>query len=230
MNNEMLWCIMLICTYSILIITYNFFGQKGLLAWLVSSVIIANIQVLKQITIFGLHATLGNIIYASSYVATDILSEIHGHKNSKKAVYIGFISFIAFAFITNIQLYFSTNNSDIYLENLENIFSSIPILLIASIIAYIISQLNDIYLFRFIKEKFPKFLFIRSNGSTLVSEFIDTIIFVSIATYFNIFPKEAYLNIIISTYFIKGIAGIMGTPFIYIAKYIYQNKKIQINE
>ncbi len=216
---------MLVCTYSILIIIYNLFGQKGLLAWVTSSIIIANIQVLKQITIFGFNATLGNIIYASSYVATDILSELYGHQNSKRAVYIGFISFIAFAFITNIQLYFSTNNSDIYIEDLINIFSSIPILLAASIIAYIISQLNDIYLFRLIKKKFPKFLFIRSNGSTLISEFIDTIIFISIATYFNIFPKEAYFDIVISTYLIKGIAGILGTPFIYIAKYMYQNKK-----
>ncbi|APR64565.1 queuosine precursor transporter [Borrelia anserina] len=225
MNNEILWCIMLICTYSILIIIYKLFGKKGLFTWVTSSVIIANIQVLKQITIFGLNATLGNIIYASSYVATDILSELYGRKSSKKAVYMGFISFLSFAFITNIQLYFSTSNSDIYLKNLESIFSSIPILLAASIIAYIISQLNDIYLFQFIKDKFPKFLFIRSNGSTLVSELIDTIIFVSITTYFNIFPKEAYMDIIITTYLIKGLAGILGTPFIYIAKYIHQNKK-----
>ncbi|AHH03001.1 Putative membrane spanning protein [Borrelia nietonii YOR] len=228
LNNEILWCIMLICTYSILLIMYKFFGEKGLFAWVTSSVIIANMQVLKQVTIFGFNATLGNIIYASSYVATDILSEFYGRETSKKAVYIGFIGFIAFAFITNIQLYFSTNSFDIYLTSLENIFSSIPILLAASIIAYIISQLNDIYLYQFIKDKFPKFIFIRSNGSTLVSELIDTIIFVSIATYFNIFPKEAYLDIIISTYLIKGIAGILGTPFIYIAKCVYQNKKISI--
>ncbi|UPA17584.1 queuosine precursor transporter [Borrelia puertoricensis] len=228
MNNEILWFIMLICIYSVLIIIYKLFGKKGLFAWVTSSVIIANIQVLKQISIFGFNATLGNIIYASSYVATDILSEFYGRKTSKKAVYIGFISFIAFAFMTNIQLYFSTSSSDIYLKNLESIFSSIPILLTASIIAYIISQLNDIYLYQFIKDKFPKFLFIRSNGSTLVSELIDTIIFISIVTYFNIFPKEAYLDIVISTYFIKGFAGILGTPFIYIAKSVYQNKKNSI--
>ncbi|QFP42243.1 queuosine precursor transporter [Borrelia miyamotoi] len=226
MSNEILWCTLLICIYSILIIIYKLFGRKGLFAWVTSSVIIANIQVLKQITIFGFNTTLGNIIYASSYVATDILSELYGREISKKAIYIGFMSFISFAFITNIQLYFSTNNSDIYLKSLESIFSSIPILLLASIIAYIMSQLNDIYLYDLIKNKFPKFLFIRSNGSTLVSELMDTIIFVNIATYFNVFPQEAYLDIVISTYIIKGFAGILGTPFIYIAKYISQNKKI----
>ncbi|BCR20663.1 queuosine precursor transporter [Borrelia miyamotoi] len=226
MSNEILWCTLLICIYSILIIIYKLFGRKGLFAWVTSSVIIANIQVLKQITIFGFNATLGNIIYASSYVATDILSELYGREISKKAIYIGFMSFISFAFITNIQLYFSTNNSDIYLKSLKSIFSSIPILLLASIIAYIMSQLNDIYLYDLIKNKFPKFLFIRSNGSTLVSELMDTVIFVNIATYFNVFPQEAYLDIVISTYIIKGLAGILGTPFIYIAKYVSQNKKI----
>ncbi|WP_174220820.1 queuosine precursor transporter [Borrelia turcica] len=225
MSNEALWFIMLICTYSILIVIYKFFGKKGLFVWVSSSVAIANIQVLKQITIFGFNATLGNIIYASTYIATDILSEFYGRHVSKKAVYIGFISFIAFAFNTNIQLYFSPNKYDIHFNSLQNIFSSIPILLVASIIAYIISQLNDIYLYQLIKNKFPKFLFIRSNGSTLVSELIDTIVFVSIATYFNVFPKEVYFDIVLSTYVIKAFAGLLGTPFIYTAKLISQQKK-----
>ncbi|AWG42451.1 hypothetical protein CR532_00245 [Candidatus Borreliella tachyglossi] len=214
---------MLICTYSILITIYKFFGKKGLFVWVTSSVIIANIQVLKQLTIFGLNATLGNIIYSSSYIATDILSEVYGLKTSKKAVYIGFLGFAIFALITNVQLLFSKNHSDIYFESLQSIFSPMPFLLVASIIAYIISQLNDIYLYQYIKNKFPKYLFIRSNGSTLVSELIYTTIFISIATYFNIFPKEAYPNMMISTYVIKVAAGILGSLFIYFA--ISKSKK-----
>ncbi|UGQ17643.1 queuosine precursor transporter [Borrelia sp. RT1S] len=216
---------MLLCTYSILITVYRFFGKKGLFVWVASSVAIANIQVLKQITLFGLNATLGNIIYASTYVATDILSEFYGRQISKKAVYMGFISFIAFALITNIQLYFSPSKLDVHFNSLQSIFSSIPILLVASITAYILSQLNDVHLYQFIKNKFPKFLFVRSNGSTLVSELIDTIVFVGIATYFKIFPKEAFFDIALSTYLIKALAGFLGTPFIYASKFISQQKK-----
>ncbi|UER67269.1 queuosine precursor transporter [Borrelia sp. BU AG58] len=227
MSNEAVWFIMLVCTYSILIAVYKFFGKKGLFVWVTSSVAIANIQVLKQVTLFSLNATLGNIIYASTYIATDILSEFYGRQVSKKAVYIGFISFMAFATITNIQLYFSPNKLDVHFNSLQSIFSSIPILLAASTTAYVLSQLNDVHLYQIIKNKYPKFLFMRSSVSTLVSELIDTVVFVSIATYFNIFPKEACFEIAFSTYVIKASAGLLGSPFIYAAKLVSQQKKIR---
>ncbi|EEH00796.1 transporter [Borreliella finlandensis] len=224
MFNEFLWFGVLFTTYSFLIIVSIFFKKPGLFAWVAVAIIIANIQVLKQITIFGINATLGNIIYASSYVATDILSEFYGEKTSKKAVYIGFISFIIFAVLTNAQIHFMSNRTQENFKSLGNIFSSMPALLLASLVAYLISQLNDVYLYQLIKKKFPKFLFLRTNGSTLISGLIDTTIFVGIATYFKVFPKQAFLNIVISTYAIKGVAGFLGTPFIYFAKYIKLEK------
>ncbi|APS98284.1 transporter [Borreliella mayonii] len=224
MFNEILWFGMLFTAYTFLIIVSLFFKKNGLFVWVAVAIIIANIQVLKQITIFGINATLGNIIYASSYMATDILSEFYGKKTSKEAVYIGFISFIVFAVLTNAQIHFMSNRTQENFKSLENIFSSIPALLLASLVAYLVSQLNDVYLYQFIKKKFPKFLFFRINGSTLISGLIDTTIFVSIATYFKIFPKQAFLDIVISTYIIKGLAGFLGTPFIYLAKYIKLQK------
>lgn len=89
MFNEFLWFAMLITTYSFLIIIAVFFKKNGLFAWVAVAIIIANIQVLKQITIFGINATLGNIIYASSYIATDILSEFYGKKLQKKPFILG---------------------------------------------------------------------------------------------------------------------------------------------
>ncbi len=136
-----------------------FFKKNGLFAWVAVAIIIANIQVLKQITIFGINATLGNIIYASSYIATDILSEFYGKKTSKKAVYIGFISFIIFAVLTNAQVHFISNRTQENFKSLENIFSSIPALLLASLVAYLVSQLNDVYLYQFIKKNFLNFYF-----------------------------------------------------------------------
>ncbi len=147
--------------YYLFIFNYysRFFKKNGLFAWVAVAIIIANIQVLKQITIFGINATLGNIIYASSYIATDIISEFYGKKTSKKAVYIGFISFIVFAVLTNTQIHFMSNRTQENFKSLENIFSSIPALLLASLVAYLVSQLNDVYLYQFIKKKFLGFYF-----------------------------------------------------------------------
>ncbi|WNY69226.1 queuosine precursor transporter [Borreliella andersonii] len=224
MFNEFLWFAMLITTYSFLIIVSLFFKKNGLFAWIAVAIIIANIQVLKQITIFGINATLGNIIYTSSYIATDILSELYGEKTSKKAIYIGFISLIVFAVLTNALIHFISNRTQENFKSLEHIFSSIPALLLASLVAYLVSQLSNVYLYQLTKKKFPKFLFFRTNGSTLISSLIDTIIFVGIATYFKAFPKQAFLDIAISKYPIKSLAGFLGTPFIYIAKYIKLQK------
>ncbi len=136
-----------------------FFKKNGLFAWVAVAIIIANIQVLKQITIFGINATLGNIIYTSSYIATDMLSEFYGEKTSKKAVYIGFISFIIFTVLTNAQIHFMSNRTQENFKSLGNIFSSMPALLLASLVAYLISQLNDVYLYQLIKKNFLGFYF-----------------------------------------------------------------------
>ncbi len=55
-------------------------GKTGLYVWVAISTIIANVQVLKTVSIFGMVATLGNIVYATSFLATDILSENHGRR------------------------------------------------------------------------------------------------------------------------------------------------------
>ncbi len=159
MFNEFLWFGVLFTTYSFLIIVSIFFKKNGLFAWVAVAIIIANIQVLKQITIFGINATLGNIIYTSSYIATDMLSEFYGEKTSKKAVYIGFISFIIFAVLTNAQIHFMSNRTQENFKSLGNIFSSMPALLLASLVAYLISQLNDVYLYQLIKKNFLGFYF-----------------------------------------------------------------------
>ena len=74
MTNELLWCAMLVFTFVFVILLYRTMGKAGLFLWIPVSVIIANIQVVKTITLFGLTATLGIIVYASTFLVKDILS------------------------------------------------------------------------------------------------------------------------------------------------------------
>lgn len=67
------------------------FEKWGLIMWLPISVIVANIQVIQTIELFGLVAILGNIVYATSFLVTNILSENYGKEEAKKAVWIGFL-------------------------------------------------------------------------------------------------------------------------------------------
>ena len=69
----------------------SLFGKHGLIAWVAMGTIIANIQVIKTVHIFGISATLGNVMFASIYLATDILNDIYGRKVAKRAVWLGFL-------------------------------------------------------------------------------------------------------------------------------------------
>ena len=72
-----------------MVLAYKFLGKTGLYCWTVIATIAANIEVLIVVDAFGMEMTLGNILFASTFLVTDILSEKEGKKESQKAVIIG---------------------------------------------------------------------------------------------------------------------------------------------
>ena len=123
MPNEVLWIILLVANFLFILLAYKFWGRTGLYIWIPVSVILANVQVLKTVELFGMTATLGNIVYASGFLVTDILNEKYGKKAALKAVYIGFFSLIAVAAVMNLSLLFSPAEGDFAHEPLKTIFS-----------------------------------------------------------------------------------------------------------
>ena len=224
--NELYWIVMLLFNFLFIIIAFRFWGKIGLFIWIPISVIIANIQVTKTINLFALEATLGNIVYATSFLATDILSECYSKEDAKKAVYIGFFSMIVMSVLMNIALLFTPSESDFVQESMKTIFLLMPRITIASLIAYALSQLHDIYSFARIKKALPskKHLWIRNNGSTIISQLIDSVVF-TIVAFWGVFEMNTLLSIFISTYLLKVIVAVFDTPFMYLAVN-WHNKKI----
>jgi uncharacterized integral membrane protein (TIGR00697 family) len=149
------------------------------------SVILANIQVTKTVVLFGLEATLGNIVYATSFLATDILSECYGKKDAARAVGIGFFSLVVMTVLMNMAIIFIPAESDFVQESMTTIFALMPRIALGSLIAYVISQVHDIHAFDYWKRKLPgsRWLWLRNNASTMVSQLIDTLLFTMIAFY-----------------------------------------------
>src|SRR5690606_11769850 len=106
MQNEILWLAELLANFLLIILAYKIFGKWGLIMWIPVSVIVANIQVIQTVELFGLAATLGNVVYATSFLVTDILSENYGRKEAGKAVWIGFFSLISMTFLMNLTLWY----------------------------------------------------------------------------------------------------------------------------
>ena len=202
----------------LILLAYRLFGKTGLFVWIGLSVIVANIQVVKTVEIFGLTATLGNIVYASSFLVTDILNENCGPKEAKTGVYLGFFCLICMLLLMNLALLFQPAPSDFTHDSLITIFSLIPRIAVASLVAYFISQAHDVWSYQLWKKKLPsrRYLWVRNNASTLVSQLIDSVIFTVIA-FAGVYPSAVLLEILFTTYILKLIVAVVDTPFLYLA-------------
>ncbi len=226
--NELLWVVMLIINFAAILIAYRVWGKIGLYLWIPISVIIANIQVTKTVNLFGLEATLGNIVYATGFLVTDILSECFSKKESRKAIGIGFFALICLTLLMQMAVLFKPSPSDFVQDSMLTIFSFMPRLMIASLIAYFISNHHDIIAYEFWKKKFPstKMIWLRNNASTFISQLIDSVIFTFIAFY-GVFEMDVLYQIVLSTYILKWIVALLDTPFLYLAKKWFDEGKIK---
>ncbi|MCF7945348.1 MAG: queuosine precursor transporter [Spirochaetia bacterium] len=228
MVNELLWLLLLLFNFLSIIVCYRIWGKSGLYVWIPIATIAANIQVTKTIELFGIEATLGNIVYATSFLATDILNENYDKKSASKAVGIGFFSLIVFTISMNLALLFIPSSSDFVHESMSNIFSILPRIVAASLIAYAVSQLHDVWSYDMWKRRKPskRYIWLRNNASTLVSQLLDSIIFTTIA-FWGVFSGNVLLEITITTYVLKVIVAAADTPFIYIAQKWKESGKIR---
>ncbi|MFP4375525.1 MAG: queuosine precursor transporter, partial [Spirochaetales bacterium] len=196
-----------------------FAGRMGLFIWIPIATITANLQVLKTVEIFGLTATLGNIVYATTFLVTDILGENYGRKDAGRAVAVGFLSLISVVVLMQLALLFEPSVEDFAQPHLSAIFQILPRVTLASVAAYALSQYHDVWAYQFWKKRFPqpRRIWIRNNLSTLVSQLIDSAIF-SFAAFLGVFELSVVIEIAATTYLFKVIVAVADTPLVYLAQ------------
>ncbi len=217
MNNEILWLGMLLLNFALILLSYKVFGAVGLIAWVALAGIIANIQVTKTVELFGLTATLGNIVYATSFLATDILNERYGAGMARRTVWIGFAAIVSATLLMTMAIQFIPAAGDTMAGPLRDIFSLLPRITVASLMAYIFAQLHDVWAFDFWRRRVPEKLWVRNNLSTAVSQAIDSLVFTSVA-FIGVFPASVFLEILLTTYVLKLLVAVLDTPMIYISR------------
>jgi hypothetical protein len=170
---------------------------------------------------------MGNIIYGTTFLATDILTERYGVRAARKAVFVGFFTLIATTVIMQLTLMFVPDEADTLSPALEKIFGFMPDVTVASLTAYLISQLHDVWAFEFWKRKTEgRHLWLRNNASTMVSQLIDNATFTFL--FFVVFNPEfvssigiqGIFEIFLTSYVMKFIVAVCDTPFIYLSKKI----------
>lgn len=176
------------------------------------------------------HLSSGVIAYPVTFLVTDIISEIYGEKRAKLLVFTGFIisafTVVIILISLNLPIWESSPVSE---TSYTNVFGLAPGIVFGSMIAYLSAQFIDVKLFEFWRKLTKgKHLWLRNNGSTILSQFVDSILVVVIALI--IYPtitgvstpitwKEAYI-IILGQYVFKVILALLDTSFIYLSVYL----------
>ena len=228
MPNELLIVISFLIIYGGAVLFYRLFGKNGLLAFNVLASILANIEVLLLVRAFGVEMTLGNVLFASTFLVTDILSENHSRKDASKAVVISTMCSVLFVALSQLWLLYTPSESDWASGAFHTIFSSTPRIVCASLVVYLISQLTDVWLYHkwwdWCKKKFgdeSKGLWIRNNGSTMISQFLNTFLYTLLAFY-GTYSIQTLVSIFASSYVIYLITSLLDTPFVYWCREIYR--------
>ena len=215
MNNIIIGIISIIITYSLCIISYKLFKKEGLYTWIVLSTIVANILVCKSVEIFSFITSLGNTLFSSSFLASDILNEKYGGNESKKAIKIAVFSTIVFIIVIQLGLLYKPSSIDLANNHLKELFSLNLRVSISSILMYYISNYLNIYLYNYIK-KINNKLWIRNNISTIISNVLENFIFTIIA-FIGIYSIKDIIEIVLVASIIEIFLAIIDTPFFYLS-------------
>lgn len=230
MSNELLLIGSVLLIYGALIIWFYLFGKNGLVAFTVLTTITANIEVLILIRAFGLDQTLGNVMFASSFLATDILSELYGKQEAKKAVNVGIATSITFILFTQFWFLYTPSTGDTSMEHLKFIFSSTPRMMTASFFVYAVVQKFDVWAYHkwwaFTEKSCGdkrKYLWVRNNGSTLLSQLLNAILF-TVFAFWGTYDGTTLISIVGSSYLVFIFTSIADTPMIYFARALFGRK------
>lgn len=233
MANEIILIVSLIVSYAAVLLWYVLLGDNGLMGFTVFATIAANIEVLILVNAFGMEQTLGNIMFATTFLVTDILSEVSGKERANQAVNIGILTSVCFIVLTQSWfLYIPTGDDSLYMS-IKAVFSNTPRMMIVSLVVYAIAQRFDVWAYHkwwnFTTRRFGdarRFLYLRNNGSTLISQLLNTVLFTA-GAFWGTYDASTMLSIAISSYVIFIFTSLADTPIVYIARRVHERRAIK---
>ena len=187
----------------------------------VTFVVLTNTAGVKIFTIFGLNLPVSILWYPFTFLITDIVSEMYGAKKARHLVIMGFIMSLVLLLFSLIGIGLPAADFYPLQEDYKNIFGPVWRLLFASMAAYLLAQMIDVRLFHFWKRLTGgKHLWLRNNGSTILSQLVDSLTVNFIFLYNNpaVFTGDFWdvLQLSLNVYILKVIIALIDTPFCYL--------------
>lgn len=180
----------------------------------ITTLIVANILASKVVTIWGFVLPAAVVAYPLTFLMTDVIGEIWGKEEANRTVRNGFICQSISALLIMLAILlpvapFADNQAEF-----QAILGQSFRVVFASMVGYLVAQCNDVFIFHKLKEKLSgKHKWLRNNISTLLSQMLDTAIFITIA-FIGTVPN--ILTMILSQYVVKAAYALLDTPFFYL--------------
>lgn len=224
--NELLLIASLVVSFGAVLFAYRFFGKSGLFAMTAFCTMAANIEVMILVHAFGMDQTLGNVLFAASFLITDILSENESKKDADRAVSLGIFVTVLFILFTQGWQLFVPAPDDTVMPAIRTLFRGTPRVMLVSIAVYAVTQRFDVWLYHkwwnFSNKKWGdsrRFLWLRNNGSTMVSQLLNAVLF-TFGAFAGTYPLPVLLSICGSSYLIFFVTALLDTPVAYLARRI----------
>ncbi len=207
---------------------YHYFDL--IMAVFVTVLVISNIASSAKIvdlgfSLFGVRMAFdgGTILFPVSYIFGDILTEVYGYKNSRRVIWAGFACLAMSAVIFGIlrilpgDAQWETYAGDAaYLAILGGMSSGG--IVVASLAGYWSGEFSNSFVLAKMKILTRgRWLWSRTIGSTIVGELVDTVVFVTIASLFKVFPWSLFVTLTLTNYLFKCCVEAIMTPATYAA-------------
>ena len=196
-------------------------GRTWITALVVICTVLMNIAVTKQMNLFGLSVTGGNVLFATVFLANDVLNEHFGKQAARSAVLTGFASGIVVVVMMQFVLAYRPNEHDTAQSSLNYFFNVAvyPRIVVVSMISYLLAQLIDVQVYQLVRRwtGSQRLLWLRSNASTWISQAFDTVFFTTAAltgTVIKSWPE--WIGAVVFAYIIKILAAAVHTGFLYL--------------
>lgn len=191
-------------------------GKSALTAWVAIQAIIANLFVIKQITLFGLHVTASDPFAIGCLLGLNFLQEYFSREEAQKATWTCFALMLFFVFVSQLHLLYRPSIYDTSQSAFLHLFSATPRLFFSSLATFFIVQQLDIRFFAFLKNWLPRTSFAyRTAIALIVSQFLDTFLFSFVGLYGIV---ASIFHVILLSFVIKLVVIFCFTPFVRMVK------------
>ena len=176
-----------------------------------------------ELTISG-----GIIAYWFTFPVTDVVAEVFGRKRAQMVVWLGFLANLLVVLLTQIAIRLPAAEIYAHQEAFRTVLGAVPVIVLASLTAYIVAQSHDVWAFHFWRRVTRgRHLWLRNNLSTMSSQLLDSLVFNGIA--FGLFGTvglgiKEFIGMTLGYWLFKVLVAVCDTPVVYLLIYWFTGR------